>query len=30
MDAKELTVAENLSAVSLDSEKTIGNLTAEI
>ena len=30
MNAKELTVAENLSAVSLESEKTIANLTAEI
>lgn len=30
MDEKELTVAENLSSVSLDSEKTIEKLTAEI
>lgn len=30
MDAKELTVAENLSSASLESEKTIENLTAEI
>lgn len=30
MDAKELTVAENLSSASLESEKTIEKLTAEI